>query len=180
MIEIKLHQHKKARVWINELPNLHLGLANVIERTVPVDRMLLSGVHKAAVELLIPTGGRALYGLLGAEFVPHERKTLEIQVPMPISYGELVSWSLASQIDEVRVNTLPDFAYAILDGAFNAKEFCLLGSGELCFNCVAQGAVGSSQNVFRQLAKIVVKLLFFNEEEIVEEEIAVLLENWNQ
>lgn len=71
MIELNLTQHSRAHVWLAEIPEAQVELGAAIERVVETGAVSLNEVRRAAVEILIPRGPRALYGLLGAELRPN-------------------------------------------------------------------------------------------------------------
>lgn len=121
----------------------------------------LNQKQMAAVEMIIPSAGRALYGLLGAEFVSDRSNKLLVKVAVSEAVSEDVEaeidWSLASSIDKVCAGLPVEYADSVFDGVVHAGE--ILGSGVLFFNCAAHGEIGSSPQMFRQLALKVVRLI---------------------
>src|SRR6266496_3738007 len=76
MITLQLAQHRKARVWLTELPDARVNPSNVREHSVQTGHAVFEGMRRAAIEILIPRGPRGLYGLLGAELRPSRSKAL--------------------------------------------------------------------------------------------------------
>lgn len=174
MITLNLKRDRKVRIWLRELPEeLSYAPTQTIEPTLEAKSKIPIGATKAAVEMLVPSAGRALYGLLGAQFVSDRSGQLIVKVALCEQTEKEVNWSLAAGIDRVMVGLPGEYASRILDGAVGAGE--ILGSGVLSFNCAAHGEIGSSPRIFRQLASIVVRLLASQEEALSEEELVALV-----
>lgn len=143
------------------------------------DRAFTPVQQKAAVEMITPSAGRALYGLLGAEFVSDRSGSLLVKLAVSEAVSEGVEpeldWSLASSIDKVCAGLPVEYADSVFDGVIHAGK--ILGSGVLFFNCAAHGEIGSSPQMFRQLALKVVRLIASASvrESLSEEELAELL-----
>ena len=176
MISLNLGLHREVRVWLNELPELSYPIADVVERSIRTKAPVAATVRRAAVEMLIPTGGFAQYGLLGAEFVSGASGELRLQVAVSDNGGQRIDWSLASGIDEVRAGLPQEYAESMLDGALTADEVHGLGSGVLRFQHAAYAVVGSSPWIFQHLAVLVVRLLASELNSRSERELAALLE----
>ncbi|MCI0719495.1 MAG: hypothetical protein L0338_11090 [Acidobacteria bacterium] len=160
MITLQLTQHRKARVWLSELPDAHVNPSNVTERSVQGGHATLQGVRRAAIEVLIPRGPRALYGLLGAELQPNQSAALLIRVLTSRNGGERFPDSIALSSDETFVGLPEEFSQAVIEGATNQiAKVGGLGSGELVFGHAAHGLVGSAPVVFKWLADCLVQLL---------------------
>lgn len=170
---LNLNRHRQARIWIGELPNLIYPTTKFVERRLEARTSALTQVQQAAIEMIIPSAGRALYGLLGAEFAPDNSEQLLVKVAVSEKAESEVNWSLASSIDKVYSGLPSEYVDSVLDGLTSAGE--ILGAGELLLNCAAHGVVGSSPRVFRQLALTLVSLIASQGESVSEEELAVLV-----
>ena len=159
MIELALTGYKKARVWINELPETFYPPGRVMEESLPSSTTRPVSIHKGAVELLVPTGGRCLYGLLGAEFAESALDDLVIRVICSGRDGVRFDDALPVGFDDVRKGLPDEFAPAVID-ILTASGYASgrLPSGQLTFGCAAHGLVGSCVAIFGQLAKLVVDL----------------------
>lgn len=156
-ITLNLSHHRKARIWLGELPDLSYPVLEVLERQQDAKVSTIAEIRYAAVEMFAPKGVRALYGLLGAKFTPDNLERLLVQVAFCEDTTKQVEWSLAAKVDKIYVGLTCEYAPSVLDGALRAAE--TLGSGVLRFECAAHGAVGSSPKIFRQLATLAVQLL---------------------
>jgi len=160
MITLQLAQHRKARVWFNELPDARVVPSNFAEHSVEGGKALCEDVRRAAVEVLIPRGPRALYGLLGAELRPNQSGALVIRVAISRNGGAPFPDSIALSSDEARVGLPDEFSNAVVEGVTNQiAKMAGLGSGELVFDRAAYGSVGSAPIVFKWLAACLVQLL---------------------
>ena len=174
MITLDLNFHRKARIWLSELPSARYIPTESIVQTVDVN----TGVHleqtkSAAVEFFVPSGGRIQYALLGSEFTPDNSMQIEILVDVSDDTSTLIEWSLVT--DEVYIGLPHDYAISIRDSLCNASELSLLGSGSFHICCAAHSLTGSSRAIFRQLSIILVRLLAI-ETPSSEEELLKLLQ----
>ncbi|MCT7961005.1 hypothetical protein NG791_09990 [Laspinema sp. D1] len=123
--------------------------------------------------MIIPSGGRALYGLLGGGFLPDRSGELVVKVAVSKKDELEMPESLASKFDTVYRGLPGEYADSVLDGIVDAGE--ILGSGLLLCNCAAHSPVGSSPWMFRQLALIWVRLIASQTESVSEEELTRLV-----
>lgn len=170
-------RYLRARVWLDELPELGYQSSGVIGHTAETNQAPSAQTRQAAVELFIPAGGRALYGLLGAELIPTLDNKLLIQVAVSADPQRRFEWSLAGRVDEVSIGLPADYAEGVITGALQRSD--ILGAGVLRFDRAAHGVVGSSWEFFRRLATIVVHVLVLQPVEATDEEMnALFLRRW--
>ncbi len=144
-----------------------------MEIVIRVTASRVTTVQRAAMEIFLPHGGFAGYGLLGAEFVPDHSQYLTIQVATGATSVRQVNWALAALVDDVRVGLPDEYADAVLKGAGGQE---LLSGGVLRFAWAAHGMVGSSPMIFLRLATAVVRLISQNATLLSDEELAALLQ----
>jgi hypothetical protein len=157
----------QARVWLAEAPPVEPDVLRVAERTLTGIHGALRKPARAAVELFVPVGGRALYGLLGAEFRPGGgAEGLTLRVDVSPGNGPGLPWALAAEIDDVREGLPEAYVSGVLDGAATHA----LGPGTLHFRWAAHGAAGSSEAIFRRIAQMVVTTLARAEEPLARAE----------
>ncbi len=175
---------KKARVWSDSIPDLRYPVMEWVERVVAAQSRGRSTSRCVAVELWLVTGPRALYGLLGAEFIPDSSEQLRVQVAlsatpqynlgMRIGAEEGIAWSLAVWTDDVRIGLPEEYVRGIWDGI--AEAGTVLGSGTLTFQWAAHGAIGSSQALFGRITRCLVQLLAVDAAALSQEELAKILQ----
>ncbi|AFY84632.1 hypothetical protein [Oscillatoria acuminata] len=170
---LNLNRHRKARIWLGELPNLINPNHRFLERSLPGKTSTLTHRQQAAIEMLIPSAGRALYGLLGGEFLPDRSGKLVVPVAVSESAEIEMPGSLASNLDTVYEGLPVEYADSVFNGIIDAGE--ILGSGILLCNCAAHSPVGSSPRMFRQIALILVRLIASQTESVSEEELTRLV-----
>jgi hypothetical protein len=148
----------RARAWVDELPDLPSTRLQVVHREIEAQYSLRSNKSTAALEVFIPRGGRFIYGLLGADFIPSDSGKLIVEVAGSEPGSTVTDWSLARELDAVRVG-IPTWAVEeILDGASEAANTQLISSGNLRYILGAYGEMGSNNWVFRCLALAVANL----------------------
>jgi hypothetical protein len=111
------------------------------------------------VELFIRAGARSLYGFLVGEFLSMPSEALAIKVATTTQVGEVVDWALLRNIDQVFAGLPVEYGTSIIQGVIEMDAGHLLGSGVLQFNCAAHSLVGSSGDIFRRIARLIVYLL---------------------
>lgn len=157
---LHLDKMRKARVWMGDLPFTLNGGEQRILRVVAPPGASCSSRQVVALELFIPRGARALYGLLGASLTPCAGSDLVIRVPLlPPTARFKIDWSLAGRVDEVTSGLGSEYIEAVLETARLASEEYGLGIGMLDFLCAAEGTIGSCAALFRALTRSVVRLL---------------------
>jgi len=136
---LNLSYHRKMRVWLGELPPLKYPAIDSLERTIKAIISQIYNRKSAAVEMFIPKGGRAISGLLGAEFQPELSQELLVKVAVSETATQQLDWLLASRLDRTYMGLPSEYCHSALSGALSAAE--ILGSGLLHINCAAHGKV---------------------------------------
>jgi hypothetical protein len=114
---------------------------------------------------MIPVGGRILYGLLGAQFIPNNSGNFSIEVLVSTNTESVFQQSIAANLDKVRVGLPREYSQSVIDGvlySLDKKSLEILGSGVLRFDKAAHGEIGSSNKFFRKIAATVVQLLMLD------------------
>jgi len=160
---VDLGKHRRARLWFGDLPDAAYQSVNAVKCSISASRNTQDGLRLAAIEVLVPLGGRSIYGLLGGEFRPDSSNRLDVDVFVASAAGPPFASNLATQTDKVRVGLPAEYVEGVLGGVALAKgELDRLAAGKLLINCAAHGEIGSCEVVFKHLALALVKL--FNRE----------------
>ena len=146
MITLSLRPYRQGRVWLNEMPNLHYAVAEIIECTLPAADSSIHEVRRAAIELCLPKGGRAFYGLLGAEFTPVACGSLTVRMAVSVDNEPAIDWALAASLDQVYAGIPYEYVDAVFVEACGPEAVDVLGSGVLRFCWGAYGLIGSSNS----------------------------------
>jgi len=155
----ELSHYRRANVWLDEAPPAEFTATSVVTRHVRPEMVVDASRRIAGVEIYIPYGPRASYGLLGADLVEADVDGLEIVVSVNM-VGLPFQSSLTSMSDEVKVGLLDEYASAVIGGAVRVVE--AVGAptkATLRFHWAAHGFVGSSQSVFEKASAMVLHLL---------------------
>lgn len=176
MLDLSLSQHRRARVWLMEQLPARLVDGTPLERVVPGGAKAEESIRMAAVEILIPKGGHALYGLLGAEITPASNRQILIRVTTSGDCEPPFHDSIAFAFEDARIGLPAEYAESVFRGALRTcaqigKPFM----GNLDFNCAAHGSVGSCSLIFEWLAAVVTSILSGSEQGSREEALIELL-----
>lgn len=169
-------KYNKAHIWLDALPEWMLGETQVVEYAHEAAGMKYTAVRSSAIELFIPTGGRAYYGALGANFVPSVGTKLVVQIPSSLNEGKIMTDALAGRFDTVYTGLPQEYFPGIIDGMMHTAEIQSLGTGTLSFCRAAHGSLGSSIKFFDILATLVIKLLLLDRQAVSENGLLMLIQ----
>jgi hypothetical protein len=151
---------QRARIWLGALPNVEYRVDEVVRKSLSASAQGLRAERHAAVEVVRPTGGRILYGLVGGSFRP----TLvpgDLAVEVAIAQGELESMvdDFAPTGERVKVGLPTIYGESVMAGALSAADIQAFGPGSVRFDHAAYGVFGSAPVVFSWLAHADIRLL---------------------
>jgi hypothetical protein len=101
MIDVSLNAFKKARLWINQLPDAEFEYLRAIQKNVQSSHEKVICNNEAAIELLINRGAKSEYGLIGAKFFNNGSDTV-LKVNISDQSNTDFHNSLANSIDTVK------------------------------------------------------------------------------
>lgn len=166
MKTLQLAKHQKARVWLNELPDSSYASSEVISYAVRANATEETWVTRAAVELLIPLGGRSMYGLIGGEFEPSSDGMLVVEICVSSGDMPTFSESLIASKDDVKTGLPAEYVRGICSGAdIGSATLDRVVSGKFRVTCAAHGLMSSSEAIFSKLFIMLLKLLVIKEPE---------------
>ncbi len=173
MRQLDLGKYRKARVWLDELPDATCPLGVNQEITMSAAGQSAQAT-RVAVEVFIPLGPRSMYGLLGGEFMPSTNGQLKVSIISSSGGGKLLPSSLASPEDQVWTGLPTEYCDAVKEGVHLAQQEIGAASGELVINCAAHGEIGSCAAVFKHLAIVLIKLINTQKSNLTDNEIILL------
>jgi hypothetical protein len=155
----ELSHHRRANVWLDEAPPAEFTASSFVTRMVAPKVVVEAARTVVGVELSIPHGPRASYGLLGAELVEADMDGLEVVVSVN-NVGFPFQGSVALKPDDVKVGLLDEYANAVVTGVAKVGELRGVPTrASLRFRWAAHGVVGSSPSTFEKVSGLVVQLL---------------------
>jgi len=158
MRTLKLGRHRRARVWIGDIPDVLCASQNTLIQHYAAPGYLLYEPREAAVELLVPLGARFMYGLLGGRFAYEATSELHVEVSVSSAHERPFPESLAKSIDEVRVGLPSEYGGAALAGVEFAGADSPLTAGRLIVSHGAHGAVSSCIAIYKHISAVLLKL----------------------
>ena len=174
MRSLRLSRHRRANVWLDEPPPAGFTETSVLTRTVKPSSAADATRPVVGIELTVPGGARASYGLLGAELIPADVEGLEIRVSVS-KVGFPFRSSIAVHPDELLVGLPREYGDAVLDGA--SKIATTVGAptnAALWFRWAAHGVVGSSPRIFEKISGVALRLLMLPTDPLAEDIEAML------
>jgi hypothetical protein len=157
MIDLDLGKHRKARVWLDELPATQVPAGRIVTRVFRSAKLGPTRSKTGALEVFIPLGARFMYGLLGGRFQPSAGNELRLEIS--VGRGDLMEDTLSVALDHARVGLSDDYAVAVAAGVRLAAERSGPVAGEFSVSHAAFGEIGSSEAVFKHLAASLSSLL---------------------
>jgi hypothetical protein len=157
MTELRsLSRQRRARIWVQELPELTLrDGTEILCSRIPASTEANTAFAAAAIELFVPRGPRAEYGLLGGTFEPNREGTLVIRVLTSSATGQIWSPALVSQVEPGLIGLSKQLGQAVLNSAESALMSSRgLPSGQLALDHTVAGAVSSNASLFREMSSI--------------------------
>jgi hypothetical protein len=157
VFELELNPIRRARVWLDELPeNAYLLASNggPLRSSSPGAAIGVDTLNAGAVEILYPTP-RWHYGLLGGSFTADNTGTFRSVVPIADPTARELSWSLAAADPSGPLVGLPDWVAEPLARALELRDPSLEvppPSGELSITHALMTPTGASPAMFRVLA----------------------------
>jgi hypothetical protein len=172
-MQVNLNKNARARLWDSaELP--HLGGSPVVEHVLRSD----GGTRPAksiAIEVVVPRGGTASYGLLGVTFECTQTASLAMSVLS--SDGRVFAEALALPPERAMFGLPTEYVNSVLSGFLGgAASLDDIPGGSLVFDRAAHGMVGSSGKLFRDLAACVTRVALGETmpwDEVVREELGL-------
>lgn len=176
MKTINFDKFKKARFWIDELPDAMYCPSDMVAYKVPVNSQRYVDVQVAAIELLVPLGARSMYGLIGGSFEPNEGDGLSVEIYVSSSVERIFSESMAGLNDEVRVGLPVEYVRGVAAGVDVAcAKLDSIAAGTLRLTCAAHGLIGSSEVIYKTITSALIGIFNFDGVDISDQDMIGLL-----
>ena len=85
-----LKKFTRAQLWLDEAPPADFIASSVVERLLTPKKRLAASHRIAAVEVVIPLGGRIVYALLGGELIKSDVDGLEVRVADSVGHETIL------------------------------------------------------------------------------------------
>lgn len=153
-MKLRLQRPFLVRIWLGQHPNpLDISADDGVGCSVPWSQR-----RSAAVEVLVPLGGRALYGLLGGALVPSSEGRTVVWA-LGENTGAGVEGTVLGPNADVRPGVgISEFRDAICAAALQTASERQL-TGEVVIDLAAYSDLYSTLSIFKWLARTVVTLL---------------------
>ena len=175
---LELGKYRKARVWLDQLPTTIFSPELVTQVNLPIVGRIAHAVSMVAIELSIPVGPRAMYGLLGARFESKQAGDLVVRIGSTSSEGAILSDNIAINSDVVRTGLPHEYLNGVSKGIQLANlELARIGAGVLTINCAAYAKVSSCESVYTQVTRMLASLLSADDNNWSDEALIVILQS---
>lgn len=168
-------KYNKARIWFDEFPNWKYEATQVVEYRLPTCSIQNEGLREVAVEMLIPVGPMAMYGALGATFLPEPRGDLLIQILVSSCQEQRYYSALVSESERAYIGLPKQYAKGLLESVISLEQTRMLGIGTLSFCGAIHGEIGSSAKLFQVVSSAVIRLLCLKKESLSDSELLEML-----
>lgn len=171
MKTLELENHRKARVWIEELPNASYSPIKIVSRQYPaIPSDWPPNINTCAVEFKHHTFS---YGLLGASFAHDNSSAFKVSIACSSDDGPV--YSDAFPIDDwVRVGLPTEYAEGVFSGITMFEKSSVLSSGTLTINVAAHSALRSSRNAYMHITMVLMRIFALNSRAASEQQLADL------
>lgn len=160
MNRIFLSKERVARIWLDDAP-VHKDFNSLLaaSATQKKENAVYLRYQKVKIELLLPLGGRFLYGLLGCELSLYDQTKRRVELQLQ-NGGDIFAQSLAQDLDIVHSGLPVGFENSVLDEA-GACMSELDPESKFCvsFYDAAYGEVGSSISIFKRLCRAAISVV---------------------
>ncbi|GFZ32151.1 hypothetical protein CSC2_26770 [Clostridium zeae] len=161
IVSMKLKNYKKCRLWVNERDELLVTKAESIEnKDIPSCAKKPIDIKQIALELSLPKN-HSNYALIGFEYNPSNTNQSTTNIAVFINNEQLYyqSETLSDSHDKVLIGISEEYGQSILKSAVETlNDIGGFPSGEINFNVGAHAECGSSNAIFSQATRMILKL----------------------
>jgi hypothetical protein len=151
---LKLSKHRRARVWIDLLPDILYPPLRIFNFDLPIETDGAARDVRGAIELLIPEGPKLSYGLLGGTFDATTTEGFKVDI-WTSSGGPIYSSGLLSNLDTAVAGLNEEYLSGVVEGLQSSSKMTnTLGTGHLVINCASHAMAYSNKRIFTRLARL--------------------------
>lgn len=165
MRTLELTKHRRARIWLSELPIAGFPAIETLQRDFQAEKRSVFNISKkvSAIEVYVPLGGRFMYGLLGGKLREDDSDKYTVDVNISQPNGKEFENPISGNAMSAYVGLPSEYVDAIFTGVdFAKKRSDKFFGGKLSIDHAAYSKVGSSSILFANLAVILINLLNMN------------------
>lgn len=177
IFSLNLPFYRRVRVWVGELPPCHFNPEVILEELFDGERDFNTTPRCLTLEVLTPKGARMTYGLLGADSTPTATDKARVLVNVSDVSEDEFTDSLASTLDRVRVGLPLQYAESVVAEVSKVREEATkFPAVEIQFKRAAYGTMGSDKATFRELSRVLTKLIIAENLPMTEAEMSLYLQ----
>jgi hypothetical protein len=163
MAILDLGLHRRVKVWRDSAALPVIGAADTREQVIATTTRSPGPAGLIAVEAVLPRGPMVMYGALGGTFAP-DASTASLTVRVHHLAAEQSGPPFESELVVQPELTLLGLPSELVDAVLRGVNEQLIigpdpGPGHLTFDRAAHGSIGSNEEMFRMLARAVVRLM---------------------
>jgi hypothetical protein len=168
--QIALANYRKARIWVEELPDAIVEASSMIPLTIAASNQRATS-RKLCIEFSTPFANSP-YGLLGGTLVPDNTGQLAVTVGYELESSRKRFHSpLGNSWDKIYAGLPKEYAGAVAKGVLRAQEWATPPAGRLTIDHAAHAESGSSAWLFEHLAIILMRLFAVVGEELTDDRV---------
>jgi len=151
---IKLNNHKKCIVWINEKNKVPItSVGRIMNKSIPSRMKKSTGIEQIALELSLPKN-HSNYALVGFEYKSNNTNQNLTNITVLTSNEKVYysSQTLSDSHDKVLIGISEEYGQSVLESAVETlNDIGGFPAGEITFNVGAHAECGSSKVGYYQV-----------------------------
>jgi hypothetical protein len=168
-LSLDLGKCRQVNVWLHDLPDAGFEGEERTEIILPAAKA--SFVRRGALEMLVPIGGRLIYGLLGGILVPANPVVLRVEIHISENRSKRFNGAILKS-EKTFVGLPREYVPGIQRAlAISGDHIPTLPAGSIKLEHAAHGEVSSNQAIFGHLTISLIKLFSLENIQPVEDEL---------
>lgn len=176
----KLGIMKKCNLWINEKPNIEYKCIEQLQKVILKNKWVKWDSVSYVLEVNLKHRHSSNYALLGISYKYEDTKKLVIKVNSSKEDEKIIENMLVSNFDEVHAGIPLEYSRYIMNVASNYLNSIDCSSGIITFDIGGHGYIGSSSSIFGLVAKMLLRILSYNNKSDIKEIEQIILKELNE